>query len=497
MKMAAQAPQSPRESFGSTAMSAMALPAREEKRRDIPLSFADFSTGRDFYSPALPAWVAADAVLALGATAVAVSLALRPGASFLLPVLTSYVSLLLLALKTCGLYEGESEVSPLREGLNVCKAVAVASMIFLIVQISAQPEAIRPKFVLAAAMANAAALTSWRMGFRALTRRRAAQGKSVRHALIVGGGQLGRSLGASIEHNRDLGIAVKGYVDDRHCEGEEVLGTLADCLTVARAEFIDEIYITLPILRPGIMDLINRARERHISVKVVPALLEGYGAVPFQFIGTHPAFTLHEEPVRGFAKFLKRLVDIAGASILLVFTGALMLVIAIVVKLDSKGPVLYCADRVGFKGRKFKFYKFRSMVKNADEMKEKLRHLNERNGPFFKITDDPRLTRTGRFLRATSLDELPQIFNVLRGDMSLVGPRPHPVDDYRQYRLEHRRRLDVLPGITGLWQVTARSDPSFERTMQLDLHYIDHWSFWLDLKILAKTLPAVLRKEGV
>jgi exopolysaccharide biosynthesis polyprenyl glycosylphosphotransferase len=493
--MAAQAPDPSRQlHFEPTT-----LPAMGEKRRDIPPSFADFSMGQDSGTPSLPAWVAVDLVLALGATALAVSLAMRPDASHLWPshltlLAISYASLILLALKTCGLYERESNISPVREGLDVCKAVAVASVIFIIVQVSAQSESISPRFVLAAAVVNATALASWRFGSRTLTRRRVAQGKSVRHALIVGNGQLGRSLAASIERNRDLRIVVKGYVDDRCIEDGHALGTLADFLTVARAEFIDEIYITLPISRPGIMDLINRARERHISVKMV---LEGHGALPVQFIGTHPAFTLHEEPVRGLAKFSKRLVDIAGSSVLLVFGAIPMLVIAIAVKLDSKGPVLYCADRVGFKGRRFRFYKFRTMVQDADGLKEKLRQLNEREGPFFKITNDPRLTRTGKFLRTTSLDELPQIINVLRGDMSLVGPRPHPVDDYRQYRLEHRRRLDVLPGLTGLWQVTARSDPSFERNMQLDLHYIDHWSFWLDLKILAKTLPAVLRKEGV
>jgi exopolysaccharide biosynthesis polyprenyl glycosylphosphotransferase len=494
--MATQAPQSPRESFGPTEVPAMKN-AMKEKRRDIPLGFADLSMGQDFNPPSLSGWVAADTMLASGATAFVLSLAARPLVSHSFPFLASYVCLLLLVLKTCGLYEEEPSLSPIREGLEVCKAVAVASLIFLVVQISAQPATIRPKFILAAAAVNAVVLTSWRTGSRILTRRQVAQGKAVRHALIVGGGQLGRSLATSIERDRNLHIAVKGYVDDRGGEGEKVLGTLAECLTVARAEFIDEIYITLPIQRPGIMDLINAARERHISVKVVPALLEGYGTAPFQFIGTHPAFTLHEEPVRGIAKFFKRLVDLVGASILLVFAAVPMLVIAIAVKLDSQGPVLYCADRVGYKGRRFNFYKFRSMVQNADELKEKLRHLNERNGPFFKITADPRLTRSGKFMRATSLDELPQIFNVLRGDMSLVGPRPHPVDDYHQYRLEHRRRLDVLPGITGLWQVTARSDPSFERTMQLDLHYIDRWSFWLDLKILAKTIPAVIRKEGV
>ena len=136
------------------------------------------------------------------------------------------------------------------------------------------------------------------------------------------------------------------------------------------------------------------------------------------------------------------------------------------------------------------------MVTNADALKDKLRHLNERQGAFFKIANDPRLTRVGRFLRKYSLDELPQLLNVLKGDMSLVGPRPHPEDDYEQYDLEHLRRLDVTPGITGLWQVSARWDPSFEKNMAFDLEYIANWDFWLDLKILLRTLPAVFKGSG-
>ena len=136
------------------------------------------------------------------------------------------------------------------------------------------------------------------------------------------------------------------------------------------------------------------------------------------------------------------------------------------------------------------------MVANADALKDELRHLNERQGPFFKIGNDPRLTRVGRFLRKYSLDELPQLWNVLKGEMSLVGPRPHPVDDYEQYTLEHLRRLDVTPGITGLWQVSARHDPSFEKNMALDLEYIESWGPWLDLKILLRTVPAVFKGSG-
>jgi len=154
------------------------------------------------------------------------------------------------------------------------------------------------------------------------------------------------------------------------------------------------------------------------------------------------------------------------------------------------------ADRVGLKGRRFRCYKFRTMVADADFQKDKLRSTNDRHGPFFKMENDPRITRLGHWLRKSSLDELPQLWNVLRGDMSLVGPRPHPIDDFERYAIEHLRRLDVSPGLTGLWQVTARSDPSFETSMALDLEYIENWTLGLDLSILVKTLPALLRGEG-
>jgi lipopolysaccharide/colanic/teichoic acid biosynthesis glycosyltransferase len=171
-------------------------------------------------------------------------------------------------------------------------------------------------------------------------------------------------------------------------------------------------------------------------------------------------------------------------------------VIAIAVKLESPGPVIYRSLRVGRYGRKFDCYKFRTMVAGSDAIKESLSRLNQRRGPFFKIADDPRVTRFGRFLRKYSLDELPQLWNVLKGDMSLVGPRPHPVEDCAQYTSEHRRRLDVIPGVTGLWQVMARANPSFEICMMLDLAYIKKWSLLLDCRILLKTIPAVLAGEG-
>jgi lipopolysaccharide/colanic/teichoic acid biosynthesis glycosyltransferase len=193
---------------------------------------------------------------------------------------------------------------------------------------------------------------------------------------------------------------------------------------------------------------------------------------------------------------LKRTMDVFVPSLALLFLWPLMLVIGIAVKLESRGPVIYRSLRVGKYGREFDCYKFRPMVAGSDGLKENLRRLNQRRGPFFKIADDPRVTRFGRFLRKYSLDELPQLWNVLKGDMSLVGPRPHPIEDCAQYSSEHCRRLIVKPGVTGLWQVMARANPSFEICMILDLAYIEKWNLLLDCRILLKTIPAVLAGEG-
>ncbi|PYT76118.1 MAG: hypothetical protein DMG40_26860 [Acidobacteria bacterium] len=209
-------------------------------------------------------------------------------------------------------------------------------------------------------------------------------------------------------------------------------------------------------------------------------------------------WALQEEALPFLGRFFKRFLDLLLASIALVLLWPLMLVIAIAVSLESpRGPVIFASLRVGKRGVLFSCYKFRTMIPGANGLRRKLRHLNQRRGPFFKIADDPRVTRLGRFLRKYSLDELPQLWNVLKGDMSLVGPRPHPVEDVAQYGPGHEQRLEVTPGITGLWQITARQDPSFETCMLLDVGYIRRWSLLLDFKILLRTIPAVLAGEGL
>lgn len=192
----------------------------------------------------------------------------------------------------------------------------------------------------------------------------------------------------------------------------------------------------------------------------------------------------------------KRTLDILSACVALTLLSPLMVLIAAAILIDSPGSILYRTYRVGKNGRLFRFYKFRTMVSNADTMLDEVWSLNERKGVLFKASRDPRLTRSGRILRRFSLDELPQFWNILRGDMSLVGPRPPLLSEYEQFRPEYRRRMEVLPGLTGLWQVMARRDPSFETYVRLDCHYVDNWNFWLDLRILLKTIPAILVGTG-
>jgi exopolysaccharide biosynthesis polyprenyl glycosylphosphotransferase len=285
-------------------------------------------------------------------------------------------------------------------------------------------------------------------------------------------------------------------LDDRKLLGKGVTGRTSDLAELARAGFVDEVILAGPHDREKTLRVVRAARELRLDVKMLPDL---FGCEPTQEterIAGVPLICLHEErlPVAGL--LLKRMLDVAGASAVLVIVAPVLALLAVLVRLDSPGPVLYSALRAGRKGKLFRCHKFRTMVRSADALKAELRERNQRKGPFFKITDDPRITRVGRILRRYSLDELPQLWNVLKGEMSLVGPRPHPLDDFSAYSIEHLPRLDVIPGMTGLWQVTARRNPSFKSGMDLDIEYIRHWSLGMDLRILLKTAAVVLRGGG-
>jgi exopolysaccharide biosynthesis polyprenyl glycosylphosphotransferase len=286
---------------------------------------------------------------------------------------------------------------------------------------------------------------------------------------------------------------VRGFLDNNDALDPRVLGGIEDLAEVARTQFIDEIIVPLPLQPEQVRTVVLEALRNHLDIRLVPELLEAYTSDMSIAV---PVLPLHEEPIPEFGLLIKRALDVVLATVVLFAILPVLISISILIRIDSSGPVLYRAARVGKKGRKFLCWKFRTMVRDADGSKEPLRERNERTGPLFKVKKDPRITRVGAVLRRYSLDELPQLWNVIRGEMSLVGPRPHPVDDYQRYGLQDLRRLDVTPGITGLWQVRARRDPSFYRNMQLDLEYIECWSLWLDIKILVQTLGAVLMGTG-
>jgi exopolysaccharide biosynthesis polyprenyl glycosylphosphotransferase len=318
-----------------------------------------------------------------------------------------------------------------------------------------------------------------------------------RKVLIIGGGLVARSLAQTLRNDPLHRTTVCGFLDDDLPLSPAVLGRIADLDWLARSQFIDEVILALPGQPIKTRQAAEVAFRNHLDIRAIPDLPPGpWPDSDVDQIGEVEVVTLHREPLPGAALFLKRFLDIAGAALCFALASPIMAIVALLIRLDSVGPVFYSAERTGAKGRCFYCYKFRSMVSNAEQLKDELRARNQREGPIFKIDDDPRITRVGQFIRRYSLDELPQLWNVIKGDMSLVGPRPHPVDEVNHYELHHYRRLDVKPGITGLWQISARDCPSFELNMHLDLTYIENWSLRLDLRILAGTIRVLFAPEG-
>ena len=411
--------------------------------------------------------------------------------------LALYAALIVLACKSQHLYRTPKEVSAIGESTTVLKAVGLATALFVMFVFASGNKEISRVTVGYAGVLNAITLAGWRYAKRWYVLRRLNRGECSSRVLIVGAGPTGRALAAWLEANRHLGYSVCGFVDPHRNGDARVLGSLNDFRRVALEQFVDQVFVALPADREVVKKIFVEARRLRVDMNVVPDLYDGLGwHAPMHAIGGFPVLELHGQPIPAFGLAAKRVLDVLlgivgfGLSLPIVGLAALWIVV------DSPGPVFYSALRIGRKGKKFHCYKLRTMVIGADTAKEELRQSNERSGPFFKMEKDPRITQSGAWLRRFSVDELPQLINVIRGDMSLVGPRPHPLDDVELYRAEDLRRLDVKPGVTGLWQVTARRDPSFETNMALDLEYIERWSLALDFRILLKTLPVVLRAEG-
>lgn len=398
------------------------------------------------------------------------------------------------------------QTSPLlAELFSVVQAVTIATVV-LTAFIYLGGAVIVSRFaVLVTVVLTYCELVGWRIARRKWVEAQFKAGIATRNVLIVGSGTVGRAIEHYIQGQHSLGLVVAGFLAvDRSDESgsetalaSECLGGIDDFQRIARRSFIDEVFITVPEKRDLVKRIAVDARALGINVRVVPELYDGlaWGA-PIQQFGLFPTIELHQAPAPMLTKAIKRAFDVVASAAGLLVLSPMLALVALAVRMTSPGPILYRSPRIGRKGRSFTCYKFRTMVNNAEVLKESLNHLNERQGLLFKVRNDPRVTPVGRFLRKYSLDEFPQLWNVLKGDMSLVGPRPPVPGEYTEYELEHLSRLDVTPGITGLWQVEARQDPSFENYINLDREYIERWSLALDFKILLKTALVVVAGTG-
>ncbi|MCP4536799.1 MAG: sugar transferase [Chloroflexi bacterium] len=330
------------------------------------------------------------------------------------------------------------------------------------------------------------------------------RGIGVSRVIIVGVGEVGRTVMRTIVAQPELGYRIVGFVDDNPEKGEtdigrfKALGALRNLPRLIEVEVVDEVIITLPwMYHRKIMSIVRECERRKVIARIVPDLFQmSLSQVNVDDLGGIPLVGVREVGFDQRAQLIKRGVDVVGAVIGLTFGAPILGLIALAIRIDSPGKVLFHQPRMGTGGKLFEVYKFRSMREGAEAELEELMELNEAEGHLFKIRDDPRKTRVGRFLRRTSLDELPQLWNVLRGEMSLVGPRPPTPSEVADYQEWHKRRLDGRPGMTGLWQVSGRSSLSFDETVLLDVYYIENWSLWLDFKILLRTIPAVLFGNG-
>jgi exopolysaccharide biosynthesis polyprenyl glycosylphosphotransferase len=342
-----------------------------------------------------------------------------------------------------------------------------------------------------------------RLAIRYLLERLRLRGRNLRSVLVVGTNARAQRFAETLRQRPELGYYVDGFVDEDWdgmesflSGGSRLVAGLKNLGDYLATHVVDEVVVALPVSSAYLHSkrIVSLCLQQGITVRFIsqifdPRLAKG----KLDLFETEPMISLIAEPNAGFSKVIKKIVDVAGAALVLTFAAPLLLLVAAAIRCSSAGPVLFVQKRVGLNKRMFSLYKFRTMVPDAEAQLAELEHLNQVSGPVFKIENDPRVTKIGRFLRKTSLDELPQLWNVLIGDMSLVGPRPLPLRDYEGFDDDsHRRRLSVKPGITCLWQVRGRNSIPFDQWMRLDLEYIDNWSLWLDLKILCETLPVVL-----
>jgi exopolysaccharide biosynthesis polyprenyl glycosylphosphotransferase len=403
----------------------------------------------------------------------------------------------------CGLYDWKRIRNPWSEGWRIAAACTLAAGVALVFPLTTVSGAFKYEMVLSFWGCALVAVPATRLGLNALASR--ANLEDVREVVIVGRGPRAVKLWQQLRENPDTGYRVLGFVDAPDgvtCPPEVAdltLGTLDQFEALLMHQAVDEALIALPF------------KSRYDDIQRVVAICEAVGVRARYLADVLPTARLQERGNRpedvlaiartvapeDYRKVVKRAIDVLGTGLGLVLLSPVMLAAAVAVRLSGDGPIIFAQDRYGFSRRRFRMYKFRTMVAGAEGRQDELEELNEASGPVFKMRVDPRVTPVGRLLRKYSIDELPQLFNVLLGDMSLVGPRPLPIRDVHRFTEGAlMRRFSVRPGLTCLWQISGRSEVSFDRWIALDLEYIDRWSLTLDCTILLRTVPVVLRGTG-
>lgn len=407
----------------------------------------------------------------------------------------------------CGLYDSKRLTPRSSEIQDVCKATLLAALSLLLIGRVMPIHMMTPALVATMWAICAAFMIGGRVAARSILAFFRTRGRNARHLLIFGTNPRAIDFANRIQNRPELGYRIVGFVDDPwtgmrtfQATGHKVCCSFSGLAEFLRHNVIDESVIFLPL------------RSYYELAATLVAMCEQHGIViradsqvfkcrsseaPMLDFGENSQVMSVPESIKIIPAAIKRTIDFVGSLMIVTFLCPVFLIVSLLVKLTSKGPVLFRQTRVGLNKRQFTIFKFRTMVAGAESVQNQLVSMNEMSGPVFKIKNDPRVTPLGKFLRKTSLDELPQFFNVLMGEMSLVGPRAMSLRDYQLFDQDwHRRRFSVKPGITCLWQIRGRNSIPFEKWMELDMQYIDKWSLWLDLKILARTVPAVLRGTG-
>jgi len=421
-----------------------------------------------------------------------------------IPVAVMLTVILLVVFKAEGLYDRRRGTTWLDEIYTIFTSTLIGMAIMIFVFFLYRAHFYSRLIFFYAVLLIGGFLSLSRLIERQIRDRLRRRGVGVDRVLIVGAGVVGRAMMRSILARPELGYRAVGFVDDDPGKQEndigpfKALGSTADLPAILQEETVHQVIISLPwISHRKVLRIIADSERRGVRARFVPDLLQmSLSRVDTDEINGIPLIGMKEPTLKGWKIALKRFIDIAISGTALLILAPLLFLIGVLIKLDSPGSVFFKQTRLGRGGKPFTCYKFRSMTEEAEKELPKLTSLDETTGPIFKIKDDPRRTRLGSVLRRFSLDELPQLINVFRGDMSLVGPRPPLPSEVEQYEDWHHDRLNIPSGITGLWQVMGRSDLSFDEMVMLDLFYAENWALWLDFKILLRTIPTVLFGHG-